>query len=340
MIKKKKIDLNEKIFIAGGSGMVGSAVQRALIKEGYGSELKGGLILAPSRNELNLVDEQAINLWFKKNKPTIVIIAAARVGGIIANSSRPADFLLENLQIQTNIINAAWKSGVKRLLFLGSSCIYPKFANQPIEEECLMSGELEKTNEWYAIAKISGIKLCQSLREQYGFDAISLMPTNLFGPGDNYHPIESHVIASLIMKFSRGVSNSKSSVTCWGTGKALREFMHVDDLANAIIFALENWDPSDENAPRDKYGLPLSYLNVGTGKDISIYDLANKIASLTAYSGNIVWDHSKPDGTPKKLLNIDRIKKLGWAPKIKLEEGLKKTISKLKENNFKDFKID
>ena len=281
--------------------------------------------------------KRKLKIGLIKNKPTIVIIAAAKVGGIIANASKPADFLLENLQIQTNIINAAWRSGVKRLLFLGSSCIYPKFAKQPIEEESLMSGELEKTNEWYAIAKISGIKLCQSLREQYGFDAISLMPTNLFGPGDNYHPVESHVVASLLMKFLKGVINSEESVSCWGTGKALREFMHVDDLANAIIFALENWDPSDRNAPLDKYGMPLTYLNVGTGKDISIYDLAKKIASLTNYNGEIIWDHSKPDGTPKKLLNIEKISKLGWVPKIKLEEGLKRTINELKDNNFKEF---
>ena len=339
MITKKKINFSEKIFIAGATGMVGSAVKRALKKQGYGSELKGGKIFSPTRKELNLVNEEEIKFWFNKNKPTIVIIAAARVGGIIANASRPADFLLENLQIQTNIINAAWKSGVKRLLFLGSSCIYPKLAKQPIEEESLMSGELEKTNEWYAIAKISGIKLCQSLREQYGFDAISLMPTNLFGPGDNYHPVESHVVASLLMKFLKGGINSERSVLCWGSGKALREFMHVDDLANAIIFALENWDPSDKNAPHDKYGMPLTYLNVGTGKDISIYDLAKKIAFLTNYNGEIIWDHSKPDGTPKKLLNIERITKLGWFPKIKLEEGLKRTINELKDDSFKAFQF-
>ena len=337
MKTNKKIHYNEKIFIAGGTGMVGSAVLRALRKKGYGSELKGGKILSPSRKELNLVNEEEIKVWFKKNKPTIVILAAARVGGIVANATRPADFLLENIQIQTNIINASWRSGVKRLLFLGSSCIYPKFAKQPIEEECLMKGELEKTNEWYAIAKISGIKLCQSLREQYGFDAISLMPTNLFGPGDNYHPVESHVIASLIMKFLKGFIKTEPSVVCWGTGKALREFMHVDDLANAIIFALENWDPSDKNAPLDNQGVPLTYLNVGSGKDISIYELANKIAYLTKYKGEIIWDHSKPDGTPKKLLNIERITKMGWAPKIKLEEGIKRTINEIKDNNLIDF---
>ncbi len=327
MTNFKFINKSEKFYIAGASGMVGSAVNRILQKTGYGLKEKGGDLLTPTRKELDLLNHEEVMAWFKKNQPTVVIIAAAKVGGIYANSTQPYNFLLENLKIQNNIIEAAFKNQVKRLLFLGSSCIYPKLCTQPIKEEYLLNGELEITNQWYAIAKISGIKLCQALREQYNFDAISLMPTNLYGPNDNYHPTNSHVMPGLINKFINAKNNSLHSVTCWGTGKPLREFMHVDDLASAILFCLENWSPGKGTYPVDEKGEPLTFLNVGTGNDISIKELSQLIARISDFDGKIIWDDTKPDGTPKKLLNIDKIKSLGWLPSIKLEEGLKSTIS-------------
>ncbi len=327
MKKVKKINSKEKFFVAGSSGMVGSAVCRILRKNGYGDKALGGEILTPKRDKLNLLNEEQVKSWFQKNKPTIVVIAAAKVGGIFANSIKPYDFLLENLKIQNNIIDSAFKYKTKRLLFLGSSCIYPKLCNQPIKEEYLLNGELEATNEWYALAKISGIKLCQALRKQYNFDAISLMPTNLYGPNDNYHPTESHVMAALISKFVNASRQSLNSVTCWGTGEPYREFMHVDDLASAILYCLEYWCPNSIDAPLDSNGDPLSYLNVGTGKDISIKDLSNLIAKYSGFDGEILWDKTKPDGTPKKLLNIEKIKSLGWKPSIELDIGLRKTIN-------------
>ena len=226
----------------------------------------------------------------------------------------------------------------KRLLFLGSSCIYPKFAEQPIREESLLEGQLEKTNEWYAIAKIAGIKLCESLRIQYDFDAISLMPTNLYGKGDNYHPINSHVMASLLRKFYEAKIKNHESVSCWGTGSPMREFMHVDDLGEASLFALEKWDPNSKDAPRTKDDKPLSYINVGTGKDISIMNLANKIAKIFSYEGKIEWDKTKPDGTPKKQLDISRLSDLGWKAKIDLDEGIKITLKTINDdlNNYKN----
>ena len=323
----KKITFQEKIFVAGGSGMVGRAVIKKLLEKGYGNINLGGKIFFPNRTELNLMNNHDVNDWFAINKPSVVIIAAAKVGGIGANAKYPYDFLLENLKIQNNLIELSFKHKVKRLLFLGSSCIYPKFANQPIVEESLLEGFLEKTNESYAIAKIAGIKLCESLNIQYGFDAISLMPTNLYGPGDNYHPQNSHVMASLIKKFSEAKKTDKKRVTCWGTGTPLREFMHVYDLAEAIIYCLEFWSPLEPNAPRDKNNNPLYILNVGTGKDISIKELANKISNIIDYKGDIVWDESKPDGTPKKQLDVTRINNLGWSANINLEEGILKTIT-------------
>ena len=324
---EKKISPSEKFFIAGSSGMVGSSVYRALLKNGYGRKEFDGVLFTPKRNNLNLLNENEVELWFEINKPTIVIIAAAKVGGILANTTYPYDFLLENLKIQNNIIHSAFKNGVKRLLFLGSSCIYPKLCQQPIKEEYLLNSELETTNQWYAIAKIAGIKLCQALRDQYNFDAISLMPTNLYGPNDNYHPNNSHVMPALINKFVNAKKESLNSVTCWGTGEPLREFMHVDDLASAILHCLEYWCPNDINAPLDNNGVPLTFLNVGTGLDISIKDLSKLVADLSGFKGKILWDKSKPDGTPKKLLNINKIKSLGWSPSIKLEDGLRETIS-------------
>ena len=329
---KKKILLNEKIFVAGAKGMAGSAICKSLLKNGYGRS-NGAEILKPNRKELDLLDINAVKIWFKKNKPSVVIIAAAKVGGILANSKYPTQFLLDNLKIQNNLIENAWQTGVKRLVFLGSSCIYPKFANQPIKEDYLLTGQLEETNQWYGIAKISGIKLCEALRKEYNFDAISLMPTNLYGPGDNYHPQNSHVMASFIRKFHEASINSIPTVTCWGTGNPLREFLHVDDLGDAVVFALEKWDPSSINAPRDEKNNKLTILNVGTGKDITIKELAYKISDLTNYKGKIIWDSSKPDGTPKKLLNIQKIQSLGWEPKISLEQGIKAAIKSFKIEN-------
>ncbi len=330
----KKINLNERILVAGGSGMVGNAVCRKLIQAGYGDKSKGGEIFSPSRKKLNLIDQKEVQDWFSKHKPTVVIIAAAKVGGILANSKYPVDFLLDNLRIQNNLIEISWENNVKRLIFLGSSCIYPKYAKQPIKEEYLLSNSLEPTNQWYAIAKIAGIKLCEALRLQYGFDALSLMPTNLYGPGDNYHPINSHVLPALVRKFVEAVENSSQEVICWGTGSSLREFMYVDDLAEAIIFSLENWDPDSDNAPKDENGNPLCFLNVGTGEDISIKKLVKKIANATGFKGEIIWDQSKPDGTPKKQLDTSKLRELGWVSKIKLDEGIKLTIQNFKTLNL------
>tara|TARA_B100000989_G_scaffold297111_1_gene281959 strand:+ start:9312 stop:10313 length:1002 start_codon:yes stop_codon:yes gene_type:complete len=323
---KKLILKNEKFFIAGSRGMVGKAIIKALRKSGYGQKEHGGILLTPSKKELNLLNQGDVEKWFEINKPTVVVLAAAKVGGIQANNSMPADFILENLKIQNNVIENSWKTNVKRFLFLGSSCIYPKFAKQPIKEEYLLDGQLEKTNEWYAIAKIAGLKLCNALRNQYGFDAISLMPTNLYGPGDNYHPENSHVMASLISKFSKAIVESKPFVECWGSGAPLREFLHVEDLGDAAVFCLENWHPTSENSPKDEYGIALNHLNVGTGKDISIKQLAEKIAEFCEFKGEIFWNKAKPDGTPKKQLDISKINQLGWYPNIELDDGIKKTI--------------
>ena len=312
----KLIDQEDRFFVAGARGMAGSAICRALHCSGYEN------LLTASRDELDLLELQAVQHWFADNKPTVVVLAAAKVGGIYANDTYPADFLLENLKIQTNVIEGAWKAGVRRLLFLGSSCIYPKFAEQPIKEESLLTDSLEPTNEWYAIAKITGIKLCESLRKQYGFDAISLMPTNLYGPGDNYHPENSHVLPALIRRFHEAKEGGLEKVTCWGTGSPMREFLHVDDLGNACVFALENWSALDQEAPRDDQGNPLAFLNVGTGVDLTIKELAEQIAAVVGFEGTIEWDSSKPDGTPKKQLEVSRMKGLGWNAQIPLAEGL------------------
>jgi GDP-L-fucose synthase len=305
----------DRIFVAGHRGMAGSAICRALQQAGYGE------ILTASREELDLLDGAAVERWFAEQQPTVVVLAAAKVGGIHANSSYPADFLLENLKIQTHVIETAWRSGVRRLLFLGSSCIYPKFAEQPIREEALLTGALEPTNEWYAIAKITGIKLCEALRRQHGFDAISLMPTNLYGPGDNYHPTNSHVLPALIRRFHEAAVTNAPSVTCWGTGTPLREFLHVDDLGEACVFALERWQPAPEE---------LQFLNVGTGVDLTIHELAEAVAAATGYQGEISWDASKPDGTPKKQLDVSRLKALGWQVRIPLAEGLSSTVAEFR----------
>ncbi len=319
----KLIAKTDSIFVAGHTGMVGNAVVKQLKKKGYDN------LLLPTRKDLDLLNYELVSDWFKKKKPNVVILAAAKVGGIFANSNYPYDFISENLKIQTNVIESSWVTGVKRLLFLGSSCIYPKFAEQPIREESLLQGALETTNEWYAIAKIAGIKLCQSLRIQHGFDAISLMPTNLYGPGDNYDQLNSHVLAALLDRYINANNNNLSEVTCWGTGNPMREFLHCEDLADACIFALENWDPSGKNAPLDCDGNPLTILNVGTGKDISIKNLSELISELVGFKGSTFWDLSKPDGTPKKQLDISKISQLGWRPKIALKSGLERTIKEL-----------
>ena len=306
------ISSSDRIFVAGHRGMAGSAICRALKGAGYPQ------LLTASRDELDLLDAAAVQRWFAEHKPTVVVLAAAKVGGIHANNSYPADFLLENLKIEINVIETAWRFGVRRLLFLGSSCIYPKFAEQPIREESLLEGALEPTNEWYALAKISGIKLCQALRKQHGFDAISLMPTNLYGPGDNYHPTNSHVLPALIRRFHEAAERGDATVTCWGTGSPLREFLHVDDLGEACLFALECWQPGPDD---------LQFLNVGTGVDLTIRELAEAVAVATGFQGEIVWDTSKPDGTPKKQLDVSRLAAFGWRARIPLDEGLRSTVA-------------
>ena len=306
----------DRIFVAGHRGMAGSAICRALQRVGYSN------LLTASRAELDLLDPQAVQRWFGEHKPTVVVLAAAKVGGIQANSSYPADFLLDNLKIETNVIETAWRSGVRRLLFLGSSCIYPKFAEQPIREEALLTGALEPTNEWYAIAKIAGLKLCAALRCQHCFDAISLMPTNLYGPGDNYHPTNSHVLPALIRRFHEAAERGDAKVTCWGSGTPLREFLHVDDLGEACVFALEQWQPGPDK---------LQHLNVGTGVDLSIRELAQAVAAATGFAGEINWDSSKPDGTPRKQLDVSRLAALGWRARIPLAEGLASTVAEFRD---------
>ena len=307
---------NDRIAIFGARGMAGSAISRALDRSGYNNQLK------PSRAELNLLDPVAVQQWFSEHQPTVVVLAAAKVGGIQANSTYPYDFLLENLKIQTHVIETAWRYGVLRLVFLGSSCIYPKFAEHPIKEEALLSGPLEPTNEWYAVAKIAGIKLCEALRQQHGFDAISLMPTNLYGLGDNYHPSNSHVLPALLRRFHEAKLNECVEVTCWGTGFPLREFLYADDLGEACVFALQCWSAQSPHAPCDSFGQPLAFLNVGTGIDLSIRELAQQIASVVGYQGCIAWDTSKPDGTPKKQLDVSRLQVMGWKAPTNLEHGL------------------
>ena len=263
----------------------------------------------------------------RQSRPDVVVLAAARVGGIQANNSFPADFLLDNLKIQTNVIEAAWASGARRLLFLGSSCIYPKFADQPIREEALLTGALEPTNEWYAIAKISGIKLCEALRRQHGFDAISLMPTNLYGTGDNYHPTNSHVLPALLRRFHEAKTRGDAAVTCWGSGTPLREFLHADDLGAACVFALEHWSALADDAPKNDAGQPLAFLNVGTGVDLTIRALAEQIAAVVGFNGDLLWDTSKPDGTPKKQLDVSRLQAMGWSASIPLADGLQRAYA-------------
>tara|TARA_Y100000589_G_scaffold306488_1_gene321294 strand:- start:540 stop:1532 length:993 start_codon:yes stop_codon:yes gene_type:complete len=312
------------IYVSGSNGMVGSAICRLLIKNGYGNNPKK--LLTTSRNELDLRNSERVDEWFKKFTPDIVIIAAAKVGGIMANKKNPVEFLLDNLKIQNNLIEKSYKYGVKRLLFLGSSCIYPKLSKQPIKEKYLLSNFLESSNESYAIAKIAGLKLCQAYKEQYNFDAFTLMPTNLYGPMDNYDMQNSHVMPALIRKIYEAKINKQSEIYCWGTGRPLREFLYVEDLAEACLFLLKNWFPNKHNTPLDNQGNPIYWLNVGSKYEISIQNLTKKISQIIEYEGKILWDNDMPDGTPRKKLDTTYINNLGWHAETDLDTGIKKTI--------------
>lgn len=302
---------NKKIYLAGHNGMVGSAINRELTKNGYNN------LLVKSYYELDLTRQENVEKFFSNEKPGIVIIAAAKVGGILANNTYRAEYIYDNIMIGTNIINSAYKTGVEKLIFLGSSCIYPKLAPQPLKEEYLLSDYLEYTNEPYAIAKIAGIKLCENYYQQYGCNFFSAMPTNLYGPNDNFDLETSHVLPALIRKFHEAKVNNKTEVILWGTGKPKREFLYVDDLAEAILFLLEN-----VNA-KDLYDNGISQINVGTGEDLTIDELAKKISNIVGYNSKIVYDSSKPDGTPRKLMDVSRLHKLGWKHKTSLEDGIK-----------------
>lgn len=297
------MDQGSKIYIAGHKGMVGSAIHRLLIKQGYTN------FITRTSKELDLRDQEAVRSFFEKEQPEYVFLAAAKVGGIIANNTYRADFLYENLMIQNNVIHEAFRNKVTKLMFLGSSCIYPKLAPQPLKEEYLLTGELEPTNEPYAIAKIAGIKMCDAYRSQYGCNFISVMPTNLYGPNDNYDLQNSHVLPAMIRKFHEGKINDTPSIVLWGSGTPMREFLHADDMADACLFLMNNY-----NEP----GL----INIGVGHDITIRDLAELIKNIVGYQGKIVWDDSKPDGTPRKLMNVDKIHGLGWKASIALREGI------------------
>ena len=306
------MNFSDRIFVAGHSGLAGSAIVRELRRQGFRN------LILKSHRETDLSSRDAVDRLFASEKLDYVFQAAAKVGGILANSQYPATFLYENLAIELNVIDSAWRHGVKKLAFLGSSCIYPKLAAQPLKEEYLLTGPLEPTNEAYAIAKIAGIKLCQAYRAQYGFHAICLMPTNLYGPGDNFDPESSHVIPALIRKFEDARRNGHHEVTVWGTGTPRREFLHVDDLACAALFLMQNYDEA-------------GIVNVGTGEDITISDLARLIARIVGYSGQIVFDPGKPDGTPRKLLDTSKLRILGWQHRIGLEEGIRATYQWFKE---------
>ena len=321
---KSFISRNDHIFIAGHNGLAGSSICRSLVKKGYRN-----LIMIP-KNKLDLSKQLDVKIWFAKNKPDVVILAAAKVGGIIANSNYPYDFLLENLLIQTNVIKASYENEVKRLLFLSSSCAYPKFCKQPIKEEYLLTGSLENTNESYALAKIAGMKLCASLKFQKNFDAFSVMPSNLYGPGDNYESGNSHVFASLIKKFTLAKLQNKDEVICFGDGSPKREFLHVDDLGDACVFCLEKFETKmQKNLIDQKFS--TNFINIGTGSDISIHDLANIIKKKVGFKGMIRWDVNKPNGTPRKKLDVSRIKNLGWESKINIEDGIDNTILDFKK---------
>jgi GDP-L-fucose synthase len=309
---------NSKIFIAGSNGMVGSAILRKLKKDGFKN------LITRSSRELDLRNQKEVYSFFEKEKPEYVFLSAAKVGGIFANKSYPGEFFYDNIMIQSNVIHASYLNNVKKLLFLGSSCIYPKFSEQPIKEEYLLTGELEPTNEAYAIAKISGLKMCEYYNKQFGCCYISVMPTNLYGINDNFDLQNSHVLPALLRKFIEAKINNQKDVVIWGTGTPLREFLYVDDLANACVFLMKNYSES-------------SPVNIGTGEEVSIRELAQKIKDIVSFNGELIFDTTKPDGTPRKLLDVSKIKNLGWKHEISLEDGIEKTLKWIEENNCKMF---
>jgi GDP-L-fucose synthase len=308
-----KLLQESRIYVAGHRGLVGSAVVRSLVRNGFGN------LVVRTHKELDLTEQSAVRRFFDDARPQAIIVAAGHVGGIDANNSHPAEFLRDNLLIQSNVIEAAYRYGAEKLVFLGSSCIYPKLAPQPIKEDYLLTGPLEPTNEWYAIAKIAGIKMCQAYRREYGFNAISLMPTNLYGPGDNFNLQSSHVLPALIRKIHEAKRRNDNSVEIWGTGTPRREFLHVDDLADAVLYLLQNYDEE-----------PM--VNIGWGEDLTIRELAETIMSVIGYTGALKFDHSKPDGTPRKLLDVSRLAGLGWRPRIPLTAGLQATYNWFKDH--------
>ena len=304
---------NSKIYVAGHRGMVGSAIVRELERQGYTN------IITRTHAELDLTDQRAVNRFFEEEKPEYVFLAAAKVGGIVANNSAPADFMYENMMLEMNVIYAAWKNGVKKLEFLGSSCIYPRLAPQPMPESCLLTSSLEQTNEAYALAKISGLKYCEYLNRQYGTDFISVMPTNLYGPNDNYHPEHSHVLPALIRRFHEAKISSAKSVTCWGDGSPYREFLYVDDLANLCVFLMNHYSGNET-------------VNAGTGKEVTIKELTELVADVVGYKGRIEWDTSRPNGTPRKLLDVSKASRLGWRYTTELKDGIKLAYSDFLSN--------
>lgn len=311
--RRKKMEKDAKIYVAGHRGMVGSAIVRQLEKKGYTN------IITRTHKELNLCRQNEVEDFFAKEKPEYVFLAAAKVGGIAANEEALADFMYDNMILEMNVIHAAWQNGCKKLEFLGSSCIYPRMAPQPMKESCLLTSELEKTNEAYALAKISGLKYCEFLNRQYGTDYISVMPTNLYGPNDNYHPTHSHVLPALIRRFHEAKEQNLSYVTCWGDGSPLREFLYVDDLADLCVFLMDHYSGNET-------------VNAGSGKELTIRELTEKVAAAVGYQGKIRWDSSKPNGTPRKLLDVSKATKLGWTYHMELEEGIRLTYEDFLHN--------
>lgn len=298
------MNLSDKIYVAGHRGMVGSAIIRSLRRQGYEN------IVTRSHSELDLTNQVAVDAFFDEERPDYVFLAAAKVGGIVANQTAPADFMYVNMMLEMNVINSAWRHGVKKLEFLGSSCIYPRLAPQPMTESCLLTSSLEQTNEAYALAKISGLKYCEYLNRQYGTDYISVMPTNLYGPNDNYHPEHSHVVPALIRRFHEAKVSGLKSVTCWGDGSPLREFLYVDDLADLCVFLMNNYSGNET-------------VNAGTGEELTIKELTTLVAQTVGFEGAIEWDTTRPNGTPRKLLDVSKTRRMGWTPKIGLAEGLR-----------------
>lgn len=310
------MNAEDKIYVAGHRGMVGSAIVRALQAQGYHN------ILTAEHRELDLCRQTDVEEFFDREKPDYVFLAAAKVGGILANSEALADFMYENMTLEMNVIHSAWRNGCKKLLFLGSSCIYPRMAPQPMPESCLLTSELEKTNEAYALAKISGLKYCEFLNRQYGTDYISAMPTNLYGPNDNYHPTHSHVLPALIRRFHEAKETGLAEVVCWGSGAPLREFLYVDDLADACVFLMNHYSGNET-------------VNVGTGKELTIRELTELVAGIIGYDGEIKWDTSKPDGTPRKLLDVSKLERLGWHYHTELKEGIRLTYDDFLHNTMR-----